>query len=207
MHVSSDSFSLSCCIAFTKLSAKFLDTVVQEVVTAGWAKKLVLIVVSQFWKKKKVETSSDFIIISSFKILIVLWFWHFLSRSYSCSLALVYIFCLFSIVNWFFFHFIYILVSLFFSVSHSFPFVILYLPQFIFLFVSLFLNCFSSSCATRFSAGSEESASELILPEQLTCFFLGNEISFALICGFTNLFSHLFTWTTHLSTAYISWGW
>lgn len=163
--------------------------------------------ISVLKKKKKVETSSDFIIISSFKILIVLWFWHFLSRSYSCSLALVYIFCLFSIVNWFFFHFIYILVSLFFSVSHSFPFVILYLPQFIFLFVSLFLNCFSSSCATRFSAGSEESASELILPEQLTCFFLGNEISFALICGFTNLFSHLFTWTTHLSTAYISWGW
>lgn len=84
-------------------------------------------------KKKKVETSSDFIIISSFKILIVLWFWHFLSRSYSCSLALVYIFCLFSIVNWFFFSFY------------------LHFGQSLFLCFSFFSFCYSLPSSIYFS--------------------------------------------------------
>lgn len=72
-------FPLSSCIVFTKLFVKLLDTLMQGMVTAAWAKSLVFVVASQFWNK--VETRLDvinvfplskFLLFYGFDILFVL---------------------------------------------------------------------------------------------------------------------------------------
>lgn len=136
----------------------------------------------------------------------------FLSCLYPCSLALIQNFCLFSIV---FSHFssfcLHFGQSLFLCFCFSFL---------SFFLVFAFLNLFFF-LVSQLSLSVSLSVSPLPVPPATLLevkrvpvssffqnsqhfFFLGREISFALICRFTHLFSHLFTRAAFLSTAYVS---
>lgn len=122
---------LSCCIVFTKLFVKLLDTLMQGIMTAAWSKRLVLLVASEFKKKSgkrldviNVFLPSKFPLLYGFGILFVLF-------------VLLFSFLGSTFILLFNFHlttfFIYILINLFLSVSHSCVFFSLYLPHFFLL--------------------------------------------------------------------------
>lgn len=173
----------------------------QGIVTAAWAKRLLLVVACRLWEK--VETRLDVMFCTSkfplfygFDILFVLFelllscldskfllafSWHltFFFILFTClsisSLFLFLILVLIFVFNFLCFFFLVSQLSL--SVSQ----------------LTLLFPCYPLLCWKLKESQWIHSS------RTANVFFFGSEISFALICGFTHMFSHLFTWATFLS--------